>query len=650
MLAQLHAGENAFAADQLLAAHQQQSQRCAAAGAPPPPPPDLSSIPPLDPHTQQAHIQQAKVGLAEFSREGAAAEARLQQQRATIQSLLERTTVTAAVHVAPQQQQHQQTAALLSSSFSAPVVVAMVTTSQNTAATAPPPPPPSPSSWLLDPSLPQCEAMSAELRSQLEAAENNLKELLQRPRLPVHPIARLCDFGMCRMLFPSDQTAAATTRLNTGIYKAPRLLGGDEGGEERGGGEVLHGGFGGRLGGVGGSRLLGAAFGAGADGNAAAGVDVGADDDPYGLGPMSRGGGGGPFTFNPPPLANNVAADNAAANNDDENVAFAATVSTTQAAIKSDGLLLLSPSASSPPPPLPKSFTQVTSPTAAAALASSTMTPPLPPLPALPIPSTCAPIPSHVNHFYGGGGGGGGSSSSSPHQNANDRPPARLPTPRVMTVSYRAPEVLLDKPRYGHSMDVWSTACMVPELVTLNILVEYVPANRGAEGSNVDYGDGLVPNIMSLFQVFGSPKSRDEWEAIAMPEMVSALAADFPKFRSRLAEVGGGAMAKAVGEDGMDWLSRMLVLTPEHRLTAQQALDHPWLAEVQQQNSHHPHSGHGNQHHFVDFSLLPTPDYSDAAASAAAALRASNASPYSEGSETSLAPTPVALMQPAMGH
>ena len=44
--------------------------------------------------------------------------------------------------------------------------------------------------------------------------------------------------------------------------------------------------------------------------------------------------------------------------------------------------------------------------------------------------------------------------------------PVRAYTHEVVTLWYRAPEVLLGSQRYSHPIDVWSIACIIAEMVT----------------------------------------------------------------------------------------------------------------------------------------------------------------------------------------
>lgn len=41
----------------------------------------------------------------------------------------------------------------------------------------------------------------------------------------------------------------------------------------------------------------------------------------------------------------------------------------------------------------------------------------------------------------------------------------------MVTLLYRAPELLLQNPNYDHTIDIWSLGCIFFEILTLNLLL-----------------------------------------------------------------------------------------------------------------------------------------------------------------------------------
>ncbi|KAL2271894.1 hypothetical protein VTJ83DRAFT_1265 [Remersonia thermophila] len=76
----------------------------------------------------------------------------------------------------------------------------------------------------------------------------------------------------------------------------------------------------------------------------------------------------------------------------------------------------------------------------------------------------------------------------------SDPPPANL-TPLVVTLWYRAPELLLGETRYGAAVDMWSVGCVFGELLTREPLLQ---------------GRNEVDQLARVFELCGTP-SDDAW-------------------------------------------------------------------------------------------------------------------------------------------
>ncbi|EGC29660.1 protein serine/threonine kinase [Dictyostelium purpureum] len=137
----------------------------------------------------------------------------------------------------------------------------------------------------------------------------------------------------------------------------------------------------------------------------------------------------------------------------------------------------------------------------------------------------------------------------------------------VVTIWYRSPELLLGSKHYTRAVDIWAIGCIFAELITTK------PLFPGKEKD---------PKIPSLFQddqvdkivkVLGKPtlemwpdvKHLPEWKRISNME-------PYPN-----------TLAKCVGIDeksnAYDLLSKMILYDPSKRITASEALDHPYFKE-----------------------------------------------------------------------
>ncbi|KIY67507.1 Pkinase-domain-containing protein [Cylindrobasidium torrendii FP15055 ss-10] len=131
----------------------------------------------------------------------------------------------------------------------------------------------------------------------------------------------------------------------------------------------------------------------------------------------------------------------------------------------------------------------------------------------------------------------------------------------VVTLWYRAPDVLLGSRTYSTSIDVWSCGCIFAEMIT------GVPLFRGRDNQD---------QLLHIMRVIGTP-SDAQLKAMAKdtPEVLNK---SFPKYpRIPLSQVVPKATPQAI-----DLLERLLKFDPNERLSASDALNHPYFQAVPQ--------------------------------------------------------------------
>eukprot|EP00762_Andalucia_godoyi_P005005 ANDGO_01468.mRNA.1 Cell division control protein 2 homolog len=135
--------------------------------------------------------------------------------------------------------------------------------------------------------------------------------------------------------------------------------------------------------------------------------------------------------------------------------------------------------------------------------------------------------------------------------------PLRTYTHEVVTLWYRAPEVLLGSKHYSTPVDMWSVGCIFAELVTRTPLFP---------------GDSEIDELYRIFRIMGTP-TEQVWPGFdALPDRMAA----FPSWRQRdLREIVPGLC-----DEGMDLLIKMLTYDPARRISAKAALDHPYFADL----------------------------------------------------------------------
>eukprot|EP00039_Didymoeca_costata_P030802 m.31440 g.31440 ORF g.31440 m.31440 type:complete len:377 (+) comp8317_c0_seq1:263-1393(+) len=135
--------------------------------------------------------------------------------------------------------------------------------------------------------------------------------------------------------------------------------------------------------------------------------------------------------------------------------------------------------------------------------------------------------------------------------------PLRTYTHEVVTLWYRAPEILLGKKRYDTSIDMWSAGCILAEIIT---------------GEAIFMGDSEIDQLYQIFKVMGTPTPAI-WPGIrSLPD----YKATFPKWPQKTFE----EKVKGICSAGEDLLNQLLCYDSTTRLTARRALSHNYFDEL----------------------------------------------------------------------
>jgi len=138
----------------------------------------------------------------------------------------------------------------------------------------------------------------------------------------------------------------------------------------------------------------------------------------------------------------------------------------------------------------------------------------------------------------------------------------------VVTLWYRAPELLLGAKRYDSAIDVWALGCIFAELL---ICVELF---RGAENRK-KHAPFQEDQCAKIFRVLGAP-SPSNWPGVTSLKHYAEWKKNCscPKKESILADVVG----IEPNSQAFDMLKNMLQLDPSQRLNCTQALGHEYVA------------------------------------------------------------------------
>ncbi|CAK56106.1 unnamed protein product (macronuclear) [Paramecium tetraurelia] len=143
-------------------------------------------------------------------------------------------------------------------------------------------------------------------------------------------------------------------------------------------------------------------------------------------------------------------------------------------------------------------------------------------------------------------------------ENNNEIP---IMTEYVATRWYRAPEILFGSHYYSTAVDMWSVGCILGEMIL---------------GKACFAGTSTLDQIDKIIQLIGKPTLSD-LESINAPmgyqiieQMDSKKQFSYHQFFPKANDLQ------------IDFIKKLLVYNPKKRLTAEQALDHPYLKDFKQ--------------------------------------------------------------------
>jgi len=128
-------------------------------------------------------------------------------------------------------------------------------------------------------------------------------------------------------------------------------------------------------------------------------------------------------------------------------------------------------------------------------------------------------------------------------------------TREVVTLAYRAPELLFESIYYGAGVDVWAVGCMFAELILRHPLFP---------------GTSALDQLAKIFNVLGTPSEATWPNASLLP----AYAQFEPREPLKLQSIFGAN----IGTEAVDLIQKMLNINPQRRITASEALGHPFFS------------------------------------------------------------------------
>ncbi|KAF0749561.1 cyclin-dependent kinase 1-like [Aphis craccivora] len=135
--------------------------------------------------------------------------------------------------------------------------------------------------------------------------------------------------------------------------------------------------------------------------------------------------------------------------------------------------------------------------------------------------------------------------------------PIRVYTHEVVTLWYRAPEVLLNTQRYGCPIDMWSVACIFAEM---------------AGGKPLFQGDSEIDQLFHIFRILTTP-NENTWPGVSE---LKDYKPSFPTWSENILKKS----VKNINNMGLDLLQKMLIYDPSKRINARDALQHHYFKDL----------------------------------------------------------------------
>uniref|UniRef100_A0A7S1WBM2 Cyclin-dependent kinase 2 homolog n=1 Tax=Alexandrium catenella TaxID=2925 RepID=A0A7S1WBM2_ALECA len=139
--------------------------------------------------------------------------------------------------------------------------------------------------------------------------------------------------------------------------------------------------------------------------------------------------------------------------------------------------------------------------------------------------------------------------------------PVKLYTHDVITLWYRAPEILLGVQKYGPEVDMWSAGCIITEMATSYPTFP---------------GDSEIGTIFKILKLLGTP-TEESWPGFSKLEYWKDT---FPRWPPTGLEPIRTMQPELEGV-GMDLITHLLDMNPQSRLSARRAKSHAFCIAPQ---------------------------------------------------------------------
>ena len=141
--------------------------------------------------------------------------------------------------------------------------------------------------------------------------------------------------------------------------------------------------------------------------------------------------------------------------------------------------------------------------------------------------------------------------------------PIRIYTNEVVTLWYRAPDILLGSKMYDTSVDIWSIGCIFAEMIL---------------GIPMFLGKNENEQLDRIFNLLGTPNDNEYPWLKESPEWNGYINSEtFKKYEKQdIRKI----YPNINDNDSYDLLEKMIVFDPDKRISAEEALKHPYFKSI----------------------------------------------------------------------
>ncbi|NXW12520.1 MK11 kinase, partial [Circaetus pectoralis] len=129
---------------------------------------------------------------------------------------------------------------------------------------------------------------------------------------------------------------------------------------------------------------------------------------------------------------------------------------------------------------------------------------------------------------------------------------------RVGMLWYRAPEIMLNWMHYNQTVDIWSVGCIMAELL---------------KGKALFPGNDYIDQLKRIMEVVGTPSSE------LLKKISSEHARKYIESLPHMPQQDLKAVFRGANPLAVDLLEKMLILDSDKRITASEALAHPYFVQ-----------------------------------------------------------------------